>query len=923
MRKIHSKEWDALRAWGRGKSLQVLTACGMFLAAGMIQSCDKDILTGQPEWLGNSIYERLQEGITVKDGSHKTFNTTLRLIDELGYTETLSKTGSRTVFATPDDVFDEWFKEKGITYEQLTTAQKKMMFNNSMINNAYLLELMSNVSGNPPQTGQCMRRETYASVYDTIQTYRMADMPVNPLDDESMDAWKTVREEGKDIKILTDGTNAPMIHFLPEFMNKNGITGEDLSKVTNGVSNSTEDSWINGKKVISDEQTCKNGYIYVVDGVVDGTKNVAGIINSDPRMTRWASFLKRWSYPEAVTGDELRKYQTTFNTTEPLYNLRYFNSYNYHGLKKAAEWDNSMDDQYLLKFDPGWNHYGGDKNDLHFDAAVMIVPTNEALEEWWMNGGGKSLRERYGSWEAIPYGTLVPLINVNMQESFLATLPTRFGSVINDVQRPLGITAEHVKECFMGCNGVVYLVDEVYSPGKYRSVIFPTLVGSANVTAIIDRAIGGSCAPSKSDPDKMEYDSFSDFSPYLMAMDSRFALIAPYNVTPSTANPDVKMFRYIDPCSYGLPQQNLFEFSFENNMVKGKSYKCTIDENGNVTVQNSSPRDLKPAVINNRLQDLIDNSIIIGDNAGGAVITSDRLYYSTKAGSIIKAHGSNGTMNFQGGYQLDYGQNISVASDYIYDMGSTGNGVTYMVCTDENSSNFIDLPQTATKSVYEVLKEEANKPESKCKLFFELLHDPSNDTNEPYLRNPLLTNTDGSYKCANNTENYNLSLFDNYNYTVYVPTDKAIQELIDRHVLPTWDDFEEAHNRGDDELCEKIVNRIHDFIRYHVQDRAVCLNGGEVNEEKFETAKLNPTTNRYYSLTVNAGASGYSVTDLLGNTCNVVTSGNFYNRICREYWISGTPGLQTALLQASSNAVVHQIDGVLLFDNSQNSDWRY
>ena len=265
MRKIHSKEWDALRAWGRGKSLQVLTACGMFLACGMIQSCDKDILTGQPEWLGNSIYERLQEGITVKDGSHKTFNTTLRLIDELGYTETLSKTGSRTVFATPDDVFDEWFKEKGITYEQLTTAQKKMMFNNSMINNAYLLELMSNVSGNPPQTGQCMRRETYASVYDTIQTYRMADMPVNPLDDESMDAWKTVREEGKDIKILTDGTNAPMIHFLPEFMNKNGITGEDLSKVTNGVSNSTEDSWINGKKVISDEQTCKNGYIWLTE----------------------------------------------------------------------------------------------------------------------------------------------------------------------------------------------------------------------------------------------------------------------------------------------------------------------------------------------------------------------------------------------------------------------------------------------------------------------------------------------------------------------------------------------------------------------------------------------------------------------------------------------------------------------------------
>ena len=76
------------------------------LAVGALQSCEKDILVGQPEWLGNSIYERLQEGI---DG--KSFNYTLRLIDDLGQSEVLSQTGSKTLFVASDEDYDKWFAD--------------------------------------------------------------------------------------------------------------------------------------------------------------------------------------------------------------------------------------------------------------------------------------------------------------------------------------------------------------------------------------------------------------------------------------------------------------------------------------------------------------------------------------------------------------------------------------------------------------------------------------------------------------------------------------------------------------------------------------------------------------------------------------------------------------------------------------------
>ena len=72
------------------------------VAAGMLQSCDNDVLTGQPEWLGESIYAELQH--------QGNYTTLLRLIDDLGLKEQMKETGSLTVFAADDATFDKWFE---------------------------------------------------------------------------------------------------------------------------------------------------------------------------------------------------------------------------------------------------------------------------------------------------------------------------------------------------------------------------------------------------------------------------------------------------------------------------------------------------------------------------------------------------------------------------------------------------------------------------------------------------------------------------------------------------------------------------------------------------------------------------------------------------------------------------------------------
>ena len=189
----------------------MVAACGLLIGTSAIQGCkDDNVLTGQPSWLGNSIYERLAE-----DGN---YSTMLKLIDDLGQHEVLSHTGSKTLFAANDEAFEKWFNNNswGVSgYDKLSLAQKKLLLNNSMVNNAYLIELLSN--GRPqgedkhPEEGRTMRRETAASVYDSVQIMKPSQMP-------ETEVWAKFRDNNRSIPLLKDATSAPMIHFLPAFM---------------------------------------------------------------------------------------------------------------------------------------------------------------------------------------------------------------------------------------------------------------------------------------------------------------------------------------------------------------------------------------------------------------------------------------------------------------------------------------------------------------------------------------------------------------------------------------------------------------------------------------------------------------------------------------------------------------------------------
>lgn len=868
-------------------------AAAIIAGALSVSSCSDDVLTGQPSWLGESIYEELQ-----RQGN---YTTLLHLIDDLGLTEQMSHTGSLTLFAADDETFTNWFNTNswGVRkYSDLSLAQKKMLLYSEEINNAYLVELLSNVSADPPLTGRAMRRPNSSSIFDSITTMRWQDMP-------NTEAWQYYRNNHKDIILFKDGrmesgTNTsnlsqPMIHFLPAFMEYNNFTDEDITILTNGRVTSTKDSYVGGFKITEPDITCKNGYIHKMDGVIEPFQNMAEIIRRHANTSQWSHLLDRYCAPY-YDRNKTNQYNSLYpdHRVDSVFTLRYFadrrnDNLTTQSLPPTTEFPDGKSVSARLPYDPGWNQYMYENTsdyDLHYDCAAMLVPTNEALDRWW-NNDGRVLQDMYGTWDNVPDLVLSKLIGVNMLSSFVDFIPSKFSAILNDAKTEMGVKISDVDSTFVGCNGVVYLTNKVFTPMEYSSVTFPALIHQ-DIMSCIYQAI----------------DNYS-FLPYLNSMDSYYSLILPTNNA---------VLYYIDPCNYGDTQRSLIKFSYDTttSTLKGERYACDIDDDGNITVGTRLQQNVGSSTIQNRFNDLINQMIIVGNVEDGY------MYYKTKNGTPVRVdNAGKSNMSFSGGWQIEH-NNHKVMIDQIYDESTNGNGKSYVVNEE--------IPQSASKSVYQTLQSHPEYSE-----FLKLLQGSENMPSSDNILVSSQTLNNQTYNCSNPNENANISLFGNYNYNVYVPTNESIKDLEQKGYLPTWEDYDaafEAAGLQEDTICKIIKNRILDFVKYHIQDNAVLIDmapetdsdGSLMTSNNYSSMMLNPATNRYFPIHVDFSKTDMSVTDNIGNVRHVVKTNGLYNNICREYWISGSG--YTKSLYASADAVVQLIDGPLYYNKSQQTSWR-
>lgn len=173
-----------------------------------------------------------------------------------------------------------------------------------------------------------------------------------------------------------------------------------------------------------------------------------------------------------------------------------------------------------------------------------------------------------------------------------------------------------------------------------------------------------------------------------------------------------------------------------------------------------------------------------------------------------------------------------------------------------------------------------------------------------YLETKHVIGTD-QHGCASE----NISLFNTFNYTVFVPTNESIYKLQADGELPTW---EQVDAEEDEEKQDSLRNEIEMFIKYHIQDNSIYVGAGKSNG-KYETAAylVEDENLLYQKLNTTATNDGISIEDQTGNVRHVVKTPGLYNLMAREYQYDAADAIRAGNLYTSSYAVVHLIDGCL------------
>ena len=681
-----------------------------------------------------------------------------------------------------------------------------------------------------------------------------------------------------------------------------------------------------------------------------------------------------------------------------------------------------------LKFDPGWNGYY-DEMDVRKDMAAIFVPSDEQMWHYFTEGGGADLiltyyanegtaneipytlpttvEELFQQIDCIPLNTIELLINNFMQRSFVGSVPSKWNKLVDDAMEPL---FENVDEAIgqldtsLVCsNGVLYIMNRTCVPADYRSVTAPAVISQTN--KIINAAIYG---------DFMKLNYYA----YLKAMQSRFTFLLPS---------DKAMEYYYDPASMKSRTTRVIKFNFVggNNPVTAtaRTYVCQYNQGdgqiGTIGRQISGANGkIDAAEVTNRLKDILESHTIVHDGTNPMthtgrvgqdywnIPTTTDLdeYYLSKNGNAVKVvrDAEEKIIAFKGGFQLENERLEGIDKDNA-EPGVITCEVDKTREMDNGNTYVIKAPLVPTyRSVYSIFTNDADMKskmgdavggETPYSGFYDLCTADGFETEiigcglvDAKLTSKQRESALKKFKIfiADNGLDFNIQFFNNYRYTIFVPTNEAVQQAI-ADGLPTWEDiYEDYHSHckpyyeedpetgeltpkldpdGEIEYTDELetyedsiriaakITYLTNFVRYHFADNSVFADKTELSPNKGEemvTSSYDKELELFCKLHVDRIKNG-SGTDL--RVCDDVTwkkNGNSMtgatmpfvtisdiggkdvkNILARDISCSSSPvnvAMNKITISSSSAAVIHSIDGYLnhteVIDGRHDNTWQ-
>ena len=900
--------------------------CISLALAGLMTACvEKNEVVdadSKPSWLGESIYQELKNPQQLTG----TFATYLRLIDDLGYTETLNRTGSKTVFPANDEAFTRFFQSNdwGVSsYEQLTTAQKKLLLYSSMLDNALLVSMFSNVSSSSVSVtnGIAMKHQTSISLIDTIQ--HMVSAAQMPRFNKYWDAYR----EDANLYTVSDATRPMMVHFTREHMLNNNITtkGDDSDfAILTGTPYEDGMAYVFDDQIVKNDITCQNGYIHQMKDVIVPPGNMAQVLRGDQETGYFSQVLdyycapyKNQSLTDAYNAWAEENGQPTIDM---IYEVRYLNNQATHRLNVDPD-GNVVSG--LLAFDPGWNQYNHDQgmSDLDLsiaDIAAMFVPTDKAFTDFFCEGGdGAYLIDLYGKYtgsenneahlaenldslRAKRPDILTKFMNNLMSESFVATVPSKFPTILSDASEYKGISTDILSRKADGKydirfanNGVIYKMTEMIAPDEFQSVMAPSSVYPD--MQVMNWAV--------QDDSKMRV----SFHYYLMAMRANYAYFIP----------DDAAFEayYVDPVYLKHDQPRVLKFYYDakypTQPVRCIAYAYNPETNEVGQALNNGA-NVDVASWTSQMIDIMNYHTVVLDD--GEVLGTNK-YYKTKHGGAVKLTGIGEGSQVLSGRQIDNGMEPSTITKVYPEKNGTSFRIDHIIAAPTNSVSKTLKNNDRFSEFNRVCAGFSNSRLLSWAGISATVGDLGISEQDAYII--FTTTRNGIDGSSLDDEGGNVKMFNTFNYTLYAPNNEAMQKAYAAG-LPSWDEISQlmadaTNNEVEGAQLEAMkqeakakIDQLRDFARYHFQSTSVFADN-KVATSKYSSLSTDDL-GLALELKVSGGSGKLQVTDGAGQTHTIDANdpSRLSNLLARDYWFDANRANATSIY-TTSFCVVHEI----------------
>ena len=783
------------------------------------------------------------------------FNYYLRIVNSVqdagtNYAEVLKKTGTKTVFVADDKAYDAFF---AVNPYGITKFDDFTDAQKRAILFSGMLDdayLMEMLASTPGVGGSSPNKGQALRRYTSWQ---VLDNVQYETGDQLPDnpSWVPYKEQG--IYILNDNSRWTMVHFIDAQMRTHGITPDDFTYLTKTPENLAGSRW-----------NADDAYIFN-----------AKVINKDIICKNgYINVLEKFQLPPDNMAEHIRKNKDTrlFSHFLERYCAPYYDQINTQAYRKINS-DFLNKNLYVKRFFTANNQYYPDESgnsdvnkkapsllkfdplnnmatsSIQTDMAAIFVPTDETFNKYFSDEGAGKILKER-------YGSWdnIPddVMSVLLNNHLWNSFVLTTPSRFATIENQMGVSLGIKKE------------DIVYSTICSNGVIYHVnkVYTPSEYASVIAPVIFG-------EDTKIMYWAVKElrFDLYLLSLENKFSFIVPA---------DAVFNNYIYPVSVGKRNPERWKFHYtQSNTVEAVCYDMNGDSIGIVT---------DAAVIRNALNDIVDNHIIVGN------IEDGKTYYKTKGGATLKVTGKGTGMKLDSGGNSEQNETVKVESIYNQE-----NGKTYL--TDK-------IVQTPTQSVYSALQSHNEFSE-----FFALCRDVFPVTVDKVVFGGSIFINFAS--TAGITPN--VSFFNTFNYTVYAPTNAAMEKAYreGRYKTPEEIELLSFEEQG------PAMQELYEFLRYHFQDNSVYIGGDEHSNAWFETATMNPATGRFHRLYVTNNSTGMSVRSENGTTANVITAGGLYNIMVRDYLFNSSSISNATRIETSSFAVIHQIDAVLDFKSKK------